>query len=237
MTTTLALEQQRLGERPARPEDEDAVRALADDDARVLARLPPSTFAANVRAAADRQGRSRDARPALLALPALAAAAALALVVVPGGDTDRLKGADTAPALEVFVDTKAGPAPLVAGAAVRAGEVLQLRLVPRGARYGVVVSLDGRGAVTRHFPDGGDTALPAASAALPFSFELDDAPGFERFFLVTSEGPLDAATVERAVRDLARRPQADTAPLTVAGASVRDVLLRKSVDDGAALGR
>jgi len=241
VTHPLHLEQQRHGERPPQDGDGDAIAALAKDDARVLERLPPSTFAANVKAAAKGSRGEHEVGPgrfrrALLATPAVAAAAAVLVVALPEpaadvdgiAAVDRLKGAG-APALEVFVDAPAGPQALADGAAVRAGDTLQLRLLARGAAHGVVVSLDGRGAVTRHFPDGTSTLLPAGSSPLPFSFELDDAPGFERFFLVTSDKPLDVVAVEQAAKALALTKTPEAAPLSVPrGAVVGEVLLRKA---------
>ena len=59
-----------------------------------------------------------------------------------------------------------------------------------------LVSIDGRGVATLHFPDDVDpTALAHGGAmALDHSYELDDAPGFERFLRVTAGQrlPLDA---------------------------------------------
>jgi hypothetical protein len=43
---------------------------------------------------------------------------------------------------------------------------------------------------------------------LPSAYELDDAPGFERFFLVSSSRPFELQDVEKAVRALASRPVA-----------------------------
>ena len=80
-----------------------------------------------------------------------------------------------------------------------------------------VVSLDGRGAVTLHHPAtlNGSTALtPGDAVTLDHAYELDDAPGFERFLFVTSDAPLDVATVLEAAHVLARQPsEARTRPL------------------------
>lgn len=237
MTSPLHLEQQRFGERPARSEDAAAIAALAADDARVLERLPPSTMAANIRAGigraeqAERSSSSLPARRLLQVAPVLAAAAVLAVVVMaPVDEGDRLKG--LTPSLDVHVAAPAGPQPLRSGDVVGAGDVLQLRVRRADASHGVVVSVDGSGAVTRHFPDGADTALPTATASLPFSFELDDAPGYERFFLVTSSAPIDVDAVVRAASVLARKPGAETAVLALpTGLRQSDVLLRKRVPD------
>jgi len=240
MTSPLHLEQQRFGERPVRPEDSAAVAALAADDARILERLPPSTMAARIRADLERSDTSSATTPAfwrrawLAVAPALAAAAVVAVVVLrpPADEGDRLKG--LAPALDVHVAAPGGPRALRGDEVLGQGDVVQVRIRAAGAAHGVVVSLDGSGAVTRHFPDGALTALPPGMAALPFSFELDDAPGFERFVLVTADAPIDVEGVLRAARSVAAGELPETTPLPLpAGLRQSDVLLRKRMSGAA----
>lgn len=240
MTSTLHLEQQRFGVRPARPEDAAAVAALAADDAHVLERLPPSTMAARIRADLSRaEGTSSSTSPSpspfwrrawLAFAPVLAAAAVVSIVVLrpPAASGDRLKG--LAPALDVHVAAPSGPRAVRGDEVLGKGDVVQVRIRGAGAGHGVVVSLDGSGAVTRHFPDGAATALPTGTASLPFSFELDDAPGFERFVLVTADAPIDVEEVLKAARTVAAGEQPATTALTLpAGLRQSDVLLRKRV--------
>ena len=240
MTSTLHLEQQRFDERPPRPEDSAAIAALAADDARILERLPPSTMAARIRAELHRTDAPPSStsefwrRASLTVAPALVAAAVLSVVVVrpPVDEGDRLKG--LAPGLDVQVAAPGGPRSLRGDDRLGAGDVVQVRIRTAGAGHGVVVSLDGGGAVTRHFPDGTQTALPPGTAALPFSFELDDAPGFERFVLVTADAPIDVAVVLRAASIVAAGEQSETTPLPLpAGARQSDVLVRKRVPGAA----
>ncbi len=47
---------------------------------------------------------------------------------------------------------------------------------------------------------------PRGPVVLPSAYELDDAPGFERFFLVYSAKPFDVAAVDPAARALAQLP-------------------------------
>jgi hypothetical protein len=106
---------------------------------------------------------------------------------------------------------------------VRAGDLLQLAYVAAGQRFGVVASVDGRGAVTLHLPE---AAGPAAvldergETALPHAFELDDTPGVERFVFVTSGAPFEAGAI---VAHLEGK-----APRLPAGLSLRSVELEKS---------
>jgi hypothetical protein len=90
---------------------------------------------------------------------------------------------------------------LADGAEVVAGDVIQLKILAGNAVHGVVFSVDGRGAVTLHFPVGleGDTLLdPRGAQPLARAYQLDDAPDFERFFFVVGEAPLSVDAVLRA---------------------------------------
>jgi hypothetical protein len=112
------------------------------------------------------------------------------------------------------------------------GALLQLAYVAASERYGVILSIDGGGGVTRHFPaeEGGSTLLALNKRSLlPNAIELDDAPGFERFFLVTSERPIDVNAVLAEARALAGDPvRARRSELDLpAGQNQRSVLILK----------
>lgn len=120
----------------------------------------------------------------------------------------RLKGG--AAHLVLYRQTTGGAERLRDNDRSRRGDVLQIGYVGDGSRYGVIVSLDGRGTVTVHYPAGAATAGASAASLEPkgetllsFAYELDDAPGFERFFLVSSERPFSVETVVAAARELA----------------------------------
>ncbi len=84
------------------------------------------------------------------------------------------------------------------------GDEIQVLTVSGDATHGVVVSIDGRGSVTRHYPrEGADTALPPGQQPLGEAFQLDDAPEFERFVLVTDDAPIDVDAVVAAAREAA----------------------------------
>jgi hypothetical protein len=112
------------------------------------------------------------------------------------------------------------------------GDLLQLAYVAASEHYGVILSIDGRGGVTRHFPaeEGGSTLLALNKRSLlPNAIELDDAPGYERFFLVTSKTPIDIAAVVAKAGDLAADPgQARSSDMDLpAGLKQRSVLILK----------
>jgi hypothetical protein len=217
------LERYRLGELPAG--ELDVIRkALAADgglterlarldrsDGEILAQHPPSVIAASIRAraASGDAGRTRPAgaprRLALALACGLVLAAASVLILpgrVPGAkeDTTRVKG--LAPRLFVYRKAATGAEELAAGAAARENDVVQLAYQAAGRHFGAIVSIDGRGVVTRHLPAAGPLASPlktGASFALPEAYRLDDAPGFERFYFVTADQPFAVDLVLGAV--------------------------------------
>ncbi len=91
-----------------------------------------------------------------------------------------------------------------------AGDLLQLAYVAAKESYGMILSIDGRGGITLHFPDerGGSTKLDQnKKSLLPHAIELDDAPGFERFFFITSESRIDVEDVLKRAESLAKDPE------------------------------
>jgi len=148
------------------------------------------------------------------------AAAILLVAVLPQGElaTDpvlseleetRLKG--LRPQLLVHRRGAEAPERLGDGSEVRAHELLQLSYVAAGEGYGVVLSLDGAGAVTLHHPLAGGLASPLqreGAVPLPNAYELDDAPGFERFILISSKEPFPVQEALDAARRLAGSPAA-----------------------------
>lgn len=211
------------------------IAALRADDAAILATYPP----ARIRAEVERRaavGRTSSRPLVWFGAPALAAAAIVLLVLnrpgddpalapgdgtgafVPAADpgTTRIKGLE--PHLVLHRQDGAAAVQLQEPAEARAADVLQVSYVAAGAAHGVVVSLDGGGLVTLHFPvDPADsTALAQGGAVrLAQAYELDAAPGFERFVLVTAAAPIDPARVVAAAHDLSRETDASTRPLAL----------------------
>jgi hypothetical protein len=91
----------------------------------------------------------------------------------------------------------------------RAGDLLQIAYVPAGKTNGVIFSTDGSGIVTLHFPE--DKTDPSnleqeKKVLLPSSYELDDAPDFERFFFITAMKELDVEDIIKKAEALAASP-------------------------------
>ena len=132
-------------------------------------------------------------RPAMaFALLLLCAAPLLLLKQVPEEWGERLKGGKAE--LRLYRNTPAGPERVASGATAAAGDVFQVEFHPGTFAYGAIVSVDGNGAVTLHWPtrpDGATAWSALPEHRLPAAFQLDSSPRFERFHLLLSREPLD----------------------------------------------
>ncbi|MEZ5319419.1 MAG: hypothetical protein R2752_18610 [Vicinamibacterales bacterium] len=140
----------------------------------------------------------------------VAAGAAAPGVAGAGDATVRVKG--DAAALLVYRQVGASSELLTDGDAARAGDVVRVAYRAATPRFGVIVSIDGRGVVTRHLPVTGSTAVPLApgdATPLASAYELDDAPRYERFFLITSDAAFDVEAVIEAAEAAAHGASAD----------------------------
>lgn len=197
------------------------LQALEASDEEIRRRYPPAVLAADVRRRLETRAQAtpRTAGAGFFGLRwrTVAALAGVLVVVVlagprllgPGDEsTDRVKGLE--PTLLLYRKTPAGSEALQDGAAARAGDLIRIGYRAAGHRWGVIVSVDGRGVVTRHLPREGTQAARLSTeseALLDFAYELDDAPRWERFYFVAGSEPFDAA----AVVDAARRATASGA--------------------------
>ncbi len=185
---------------------------LRSSDERILRIYPPAQFAQRITGRVLGEKTPVETRrerlltaPRWLALaPALAAVAVIAIVLVrplnhsgsfpdPSRihETTRTKGLE--PQLKIYHLNGKAVDLLGAGSEVAGGEVLQISYIAAGRKNGVILSIDGRGAVTLHYPE--EPALtteldPNGETPVPHAYEIDDAPEFERFFLVTACGSI-----------------------------------------------
>jgi hypothetical protein len=193
----------------ADPELRERLEDLRLSGDAILREHPPAAVAAALRARAEAVAPSpspaaRFLAPALAALSALLVAGTVLVVYereqAPRPDVTRVKGVQ--PYLLLF--RKAAEVErLSPGAVVHRSDLLQVAYQAGGRGYGVIVSIDGAGAVTRHLPPSGDQATPLQTGGpvpLGASYQLDDAPGFERFVLVTADTPFAVETVLAAAR-------------------------------------
>ncbi len=160
-------------------------------------------------------GKSRRALYSLTAASLTAAAALIMFLYVPGimnlstnnmdNDIVRIKGMQPG----LFILRKAGSRTEQIENLSKAfkGDLLQIGYTSTGDyRYGVILSIDGRGAVTLHYPESenSDTLLQTnRKVMLQRAYELDDSPGFEKFILILSRDPVDVKSIIEKAKVLA----------------------------------
>lgn len=116
---------------------------------------------------------------------------------------------------------------------VKEGDLLAISYIASGAKYGFILSIDGNGCVTQHYPLYGDMAVQLSSdgeVPLEDAYRLDDAPSFERFLLITSDKEFSIREVEQAVASFqnADRAMAEDFSIYVPkNADITDILLLK----------
>ena len=138
-------------------------------------------------------------------------------------DENRVKGTTGGhPTLVVYRRTPNGSERLADGDMARPGDLLRVGYAAAGRAFGMILSIDGRGAVTLHLPpdprnDGRAVRLAEGEQGKPTlldaAYELDDAPRTERFFFVTASEPFPVGPVMEAAR---RAAQAGGPPVSLA---------------------
>ena len=213
------LERFLLGELPQ--EELEAVQRQVEADAELRARLaalersnqelleqyPPAWMGRQIRLRAEGPAVAPGRRWRAVRLWAVPVAlAALAVVIAPDlflpdqNADSRIKGLE--PHLQLFRKAADESELLADGSTAREGDFVQIKYLAAGEKYGSILSLDGQGAVTQHMPAEGNHAVELGQEGpipLGFSYELDDAPRWERFFFVTADIPFDIAVARRAV--------------------------------------
>ena len=190
------------------------VKLLREDNAAILRKMPFERLAEKMDARDS--GAERKDNVVHFGFVKFAAAAALVLAVVSvalfsqheigpatdGGaramdvaladvpdDGTRIKGLDAR--MEVWKKTGDSAVQMSNLGEAREGDEIQLRYAVPEKCYGMLFSMDGNGTVTMHMADGKMTTLP-------FAYKLDNAPKFEKFFLLTSRAAfeLDANNID-----------------------------------------
>lgn len=138
----------------------------------------------------------------LLIAPAFVLAAALGLLIVRGGEPEpeiTIKGGAT---WRVVASRGDAQFAVHDGSVLAAGDHVRFVIIPDGARYLLVASIDGSGAVSMYYPyDGARSgAIAGAQVELPDSIVLDAAPGPERLFALLSDEPIAADDVRDQLR-------------------------------------
>ncbi|MBN1595927.1 hypothetical protein JW933_08395 [candidate division FCPU426 bacterium] len=195
------------------PELRRRLEALKHTTNDILAAYPPREMAQRIKDRWAAFSSRRRLRPLPWLLPSLVAGAAVLLLALPSlqpvffqlSEGTRIKGQ----AAQLYLYRRVGDQVqlLKNNDSGQKGDLLQIAYMSSRDAFGIILSLDGRGNVTLHFPSD-----PAASTKLsrpnktllPNAYELDDAPGYERFFFLTSASALDVNMVLQAARQLAQ---------------------------------
>lgn len=203
------------------------LRALEQDSAEQQRRYPAAWMVGQIeakraqRAPQKHRVRSRGVLRGLWAIPAVALALAIVALPVweqPVEPDTRIKGTK-GPVLQVFLDAEGGVERLPDSSLVQPGDVVQLVYRSGGYAYGAIFSLDGRGALTRHLPAEGTQAIALVQGVadtLDFAYELDDAPRWERFYMVAAAHPFALGLIERTLRQRSERVDIPTLDLPAA---------------------
>ena len=99
----------------------------------------------------------------------------------------RIKGMQAS--LEVWKKTGDSAVQMVNLGNAYEGDEIQLRYRVPQKCFGMLISMDGNGTITMHMGEGNSAIElePGKMTTLPFAYKLDNAPKFEKFFLLTSE--------------------------------------------------
>lgn len=195
---------------------------------KMAARVAPDGDSAAGEKTGAKTGRAPLRFRAFAAMAAAAACLAVAVfVAIPKGaetfgtsgllaSADRAKG--DGPRLFIYLKDGNNAILLENNAKVKENDVLQMSYIAAGQQYGAIFSIDGNGTVTWHYPDGGASAAKLENKgeiALPFSYQLDNAPDFERFFFISGQKPFTFASFIENIRIRSRIGDLQTADLTM----------------------
>ena len=110
----------------------------------------------------------------------------------------RIKGMDAR--MEIWKKTGDSAVQMLNLDEAREGDEIQLRYSVPEKCFGLLFSMDGNGTVTMHMADGSQAVAlePGKMTTLPFAYKLDNAPKFEKFFLLTSQKDfaIDASNID-----------------------------------------
>ena len=151
--------------------------------------------------------------------------------------TERVKGGSE-PRLLVYRKSMDGTAKdgavlLVGESTVQADDIVQVSYIAAGDTFGSIISVDGNGVVTQHFPDSGDmTGLLSqkGEVSLDFSYRLDSAPEFERFIFISGTEQASIAQYKKEISRAALRNKTGSFEINgalPANTHATDILLRK----------
>lgn len=180
-----------------------AAQELGKSDEEILTRYTPREMADKIRKKSETKGKDEDkvifsrTLAARILIPAAAGLLLAALFLPMTGigrpesnlEMTRVKGSEN-PKLKIYRKSGQNAERLEAHSKAEASDLLQLSYQVNSPSFGLILSIDGNGMVTKHLPEEGDLSPRLSSGGeqnLPFAYELDDAPEFETFYFITSD--------------------------------------------------
>jgi hypothetical protein len=209
------------------------VKMLREDNRAILKKMPFERLSEKMEARELGTGRGMNGAGNVVSFKFVKIAAAAALVlavvsvalfgqreIVPAQSSDgaqvmdvamvtevengtRIKGLDAR--MEVWKKTGDSAVQMQNLDEAREGDEIQLRYSVPEKCFGLLFSMDGNGTITMHMADGSQAIAlePGKMTTLPFAYKLDNAPKFEKFFLLTSQKDftIDAGNIDALLKD------------------------------------
>jgi len=210
------------------PELKKDIEQLQQSNQSILGQYPSESMVPQIlrryEEETERKKAEKTARPFVLkrliyVAPVLAAALIMLFVVFQNNGTvpadTRIKGLENIDMTktQIIIYRKKGDEAeiLKDGDLANAGDLMQIAYVPAGKTFGVIFSIDGNGVVTLHYPENINSSTilkQEKTVLLSTAYELDDAPGFERFFFVTATTEINVQKILKQAKVLADSPDA-----------------------------
>lgn len=122
-----------------------------------------------------------------------------------GSLSERVKGNAIHHQLKLYKQVNGEPFLLKNGDIAGENDLIQITYIPGQYKYGVIFSVDGKGGITRHFPEeswkSDELEKTGSEVPLSFSYSLDDAPDYECFIFAASKTPFDLSQIEKINKD------------------------------------
>lgn len=146
----------------------------------------------------------------------------VAIIKYPAGVNDldhveRIKGKTES--LSIYKKLPDGYKRLEDQSVVSQGDIIQISYRVTEKLYGTILSVDGNGSVTLHFSENVNEStllIHGSEHFLKTAYELDNAPEYERFFFITSTGPVFVDSIINAVKKISKTDSTDRASLDIA---------------------
>lgn len=201
-------------------EIDSALKELQKSDAEILTKYTPEAMHKAVDSKLNKKNNViRIPTSAFRMVTYAAAAVFIAAIAIPVGltsykaktptETIRSKGPASSYSKEqsllLYKQNGKTAEPIQEGYIAKEGDRIQIAYQAGQNDYGIIFSVDGNGNITRHFPEDSWTSeqLKHSKDGIPldFSYELDNAPDFECFILVSSNEKFSLQDIQERIKN------------------------------------